>query len=308
EKTHLVLTPEHKTLFGLAHVCNTPSRENCIAYGKALINIASADGFLGDEELNWVLGYIAAIGATADVIENIKAYKANSEQFDDIFKNVQATTSSKTGLIYDGFKAASADNVLHEKEKEAISKLADKFGLKPNVIEQIEQIFRDEQQLKQKRIQLLFPDGYPDFTKYKTRTACADSEKAELFADFFKQEVYKAKEDDVPFHYHVTNTVQTKINNVLKQKNIETPEITANVVFKTVEKHVTRTRQRTQQVSQKLHTVTRSLSNKAVHQQHISWLQVYQPSQLYWQSDGEDHEGPIDADFGSRMYPSTPSS
>ncbi|CAF1113543.1 unnamed protein product, partial [Didymodactylos carnosus] len=107
--------------------CNySPSRDNCIAYGKALVNIASADGYLGDDELNWVVGYMAAIGAPADTIETIKKYKANSEQFDDIFKNVKATTSAKTGLIYDGFKAASADNVLHDREKDAIYKLGDK--------------------------------------------------------------------------------------------------------------------------------------------------------------------------------------
>jgi len=62
-------------------------------------------------------------------------------------------------LIYDGYRAAAADGELHPKEVEAINNLGRKLGITEEQLKQIHDLFVEEIQLRQKRVQLLFPKG-----------------------------------------------------------------------------------------------------------------------------------------------------
>ena len=66
---------------------------------------------------------------------------------------------AKYSLIYDAFEAASADEELHDKERQAISKLGQALGLDESTIAKIAQLHQDEVNLRKRRAALLFPGG-----------------------------------------------------------------------------------------------------------------------------------------------------
>jgi len=131
-------------------------------YMKALLICANGDGILTDEERNWVIGYCAALGAPNSVIEQLKIYEAN-EDINEIISNCKIVNieGSKRSLIYDAVRASTADGEYHPNEKAVVRKMAEKLGISEEVVNQIEEIYAEEVRIREKRINLIFPDGTP---------------------------------------------------------------------------------------------------------------------------------------------------
>ena len=55
---------------------------------------------------------------------------------------------------------------------------------------------------------------YASIMEYNNTTATSDKEKADLFADYFENEVYSLPSDTLPFHDQITS----QMNNI-KNKN-----------------------------------------------------------------------------------------
>ena len=76
---------------------------------------------------------------------------------------------------------------------------------------------------------------YPNSMKYNNTTATSNKEKADLFAEYFQNEVYVQSPDILPFHEQVTKqtlTIKNKINNIYnrnKWKEITTKEVEWNI-------------------------------------------------------------------------------
>ena len=108
---------------------------------------------------------------TQDKIEELQAYQPERcERVLDLFQDLDVTspTVSRTGLIYNGFRAASADGELHEKELQAIRILAKKLDLTDEQIEQCRLLTEEDEKLRRKRAKILFPEGFDNFLTHFT--------------------------------------------------------------------------------------------------------------------------------------------
>ncbi|CAF1073976.1 unnamed protein product [Didymodactylos carnosus] len=151
-----------------------PSTENFASLGKLLMHVAGADGELVDAERDWIIGYYSAMGAPPHIIESLKNYDPSSEDITAVLKQAAQKSKSKASiekntrrlLIFDGFRAASADKELHRKEKQAIYALAQKIGVDYDSVKAIEKLFKANLKWRQKGASVLTPDGIiPDFRR-----------------------------------------------------------------------------------------------------------------------------------------------
>lgn len=142
------------------HLSDLPSEEAYDAFTKAMMICTKGDGVLAPEERNWVIGFSAARGMPPTLIEEMKTYEA-TEDIAEVIARTSHTTKTKRAPIYFAIKACLADNQYHEGEQAAVREMAKAIGISEDELKQLEAICASEEELKEKRVQLLFPDGLP---------------------------------------------------------------------------------------------------------------------------------------------------
>lgn len=92
----------------------------------------------------------------------LKTYEPSDDDWKTLlFLQRSFVESAKYPLIYDAFQAASADFELHPDERKAISELGHELGVDEETIEKIAQLHHDEEQLRKRRVALLYPNSKP---------------------------------------------------------------------------------------------------------------------------------------------------
>ena len=149
----------YKELWGwdLEKICTGAERPTFL---KALLTAANGDGILSQAERDWVIGRAAAAGAPESLLKELETYPAN-EDISQLIANTLATNKSKRAVIYFAIKASSADGEYNDAEKNAVRKSANAMGISEAIVKQIEDFHAKEEQMKQERIDLCFPDGDP---------------------------------------------------------------------------------------------------------------------------------------------------
>ncbi len=97
-----------------------------------------------------------------EVLQLTEKYKPNVEDGTVPYHSKSGLEHAKYGqlwLFYDGFCAASAGGELTPEKITAIYALAKKMIIDEAKIKQIQEIFEQEQALRKKRLELLFPNG-----------------------------------------------------------------------------------------------------------------------------------------------------
>jgi hypothetical protein len=95
----------------------------------------------------------------------LKDYKLGSENSTAIFNNnskLKTAEHFQAELIYDGFRAAASDGPLKSREIDAISAVAKHLGMSDEKFQQILALYKEEEELRQKRIAFLFPKTYEE--------------------------------------------------------------------------------------------------------------------------------------------------
>lgn len=64
-------------------------------------------------------------------------------------------------LLLTAIRACAADGELHEQEKAQIRKMASIIGVSEEIVEQLEELQKEELALREKRIKLLYPERSP---------------------------------------------------------------------------------------------------------------------------------------------------
>ena len=137
-----------------------PSLEAYNGYLKSVLICANGDGRLAPEERDWVVGLASAFGAPDSLVEELKAYKAD-EDIEKVIGDAPEATGSRLYLVYDAIKACSADGEYSDPERATVTKMATKLGISQDVVKQIEEICIEEAKLREKRLELMYPDGAP---------------------------------------------------------------------------------------------------------------------------------------------------
>ncbi len=137
-----------------------PSGEERSTFLKAQLIAANGDGQLTPEEKQWALGRAATCGYSEDLLQELETYKAD-EDIVEVLSQTEPSNKSRKAVIYFAVKVCAADGVYHDEEKKVVRQAATALGISEAVVEEIEQLCAEEESLKQKRTQLLFPDGSP---------------------------------------------------------------------------------------------------------------------------------------------------
>lgn len=141
-------------LFGFSEL---PDKEIDDLFNKAALLCNGGDGEVSDAELQWLLGFAAAKGADIDELSRLKEMSSSIDT--SIIHTMEIPEKLKKALIYCAISASSADGIYHVMEGEMIRKIANSMGLSDYIVEQIEELCEREDDLRLRRIQLLFPKG-----------------------------------------------------------------------------------------------------------------------------------------------------
>jgi uncharacterized membrane protein YebE (DUF533 family) len=130
------------------------------AFGKLLLTCANGDGRISAAERAWVLGFLDAYGAPAQLLETLKTYAGT----DDVAKLVASSPTVKmsaTSALYDAVRACMADGDLAPGERAALEKAASALGIDASTVRDLIELHYEEEHLKNKRLRKIFPNGIP---------------------------------------------------------------------------------------------------------------------------------------------------
>jgi uncharacterized membrane protein YebE (DUF533 family) len=127
----------------------------------ALITAASGDGRLSDEERRWILGYFAAKGYPAVIVDEMSAMSAADLAALPDLMDVGILKHSGRILVYDAIRASSIDSYT-DGERATVRKAASVLGIDEFTVAELEQLVAEEHVLKARRIAMLMPNGHPN--------------------------------------------------------------------------------------------------------------------------------------------------
>ena len=132
------------------------------AVAKATLICAKGDGVLAPAERDWQISFFSALGAPESVLEEMETYEAD----DDLAKILETSSDHIKNLVqrdvvYQAIKASAADGEYSEAEHEKICKMAKLLGVTSEEVDQLVELHKEEEQLRTKRIKLIFPNGSP---------------------------------------------------------------------------------------------------------------------------------------------------
>lgn len=141
---------------------NLPQTEDMETINKAILICAKGDGVLAPEERNWQISFMSAKGAPQSLLEKLETYEANDD-LADLMSNASERVKNlvQRDIVYQAIKASAADGEYSPKEHEQICKMAELIGVSPDVVDQLVELHKEEEQLREKRIKLIFPNGSP---------------------------------------------------------------------------------------------------------------------------------------------------
>ncbi|KAL7547624.1 hypothetical protein ACHAWF_010909, partial [Thalassiosira exigua] len=147
-------------------------------FAAALCNISGADGEVTKEEHDFIVGYCAAKGYPAGILDDIpKMCKdAETKSIEDVIAETRelmkmgSLKSASRQIVYDAIRAAGADG-LDDKEKVAIATVAKELGVSTEELDKIYALVEKEEELKAERIATLYPAGHPCLAKEGRRAS-----------------------------------------------------------------------------------------------------------------------------------------
>ncbi|GET43654.1 TerB family tellurite resistance protein [Microseira wollei] len=135
-------------------------KEAQIIFLKSLLVAANGDGKVTPKERQWVIGRGAVAGVPESILKELENYPADEDITELIARTVPNQKSGR-GVIYFAINAAASDGEYNEGEKATIRKVAQALGISEEVVQEIENLYLEEQRVKEKRIALCLPDGSP---------------------------------------------------------------------------------------------------------------------------------------------------
>ncbi|NUR25187.1 MAG: hypothetical protein HOV83_04955 [Catenulispora sp.] len=134
-----------------------PDERSFAAYAKAVMVCANGDGEIAPAERAWIVGRFAALGASPDLLSELRDYPA-TQDLAELVGASSAIGSSTRSLIYDALRACAADGELHPGEIEAVRTMNARLGHPDALVDQWLELHQEEQRLRARRLELIWPD------------------------------------------------------------------------------------------------------------------------------------------------------
>ncbi|MEO1430188.1 MAG: TerB family tellurite resistance protein [Cyanobacteria bacterium J06633_8] len=130
-------------------------------YVRAIVAIASADGELAQEELDWFVEEQQMLGAQSDFIEeNIIKFDGKNANIEELLGGIHYDFSLnfRRSMLYQAIKMSRADGVYHNKEKAAVARAAQILGVERSVVASLESLVEIEESADKLRLALFETD------------------------------------------------------------------------------------------------------------------------------------------------------
>lgn len=132
-----------------------------VDYLKAIMACARGGGELAPAEKEWVIGYGAACGAPETTVDTLRAYEGDEDVVDILERNMPVAETWGRVAVFDAIRASGADEEYNDQERETVRRVATRLGVDEDVVADLEALYREEQDLKRKRIGLVFGEEIP---------------------------------------------------------------------------------------------------------------------------------------------------
>ena len=123
---------------------------------KALIVCCNADNNLTEAERRWCVGYAAAIGGNETTLTELREYPGKDRLSVFFDRGLQWATAPRT-VIYESIRACASDADYNQPERDKIARMAGLLGMDADELAELEQLYRDEQALRTRKLRLAFP-------------------------------------------------------------------------------------------------------------------------------------------------------
>lgn len=127
---------------------------------QALLICANGDGKITSAERDWVTGFCSAMGGSEAMVREIAAYPAD-EDIELVVNRGHRVNRARHSVVYNAIRACSADGELHAGEVATIKKMAAALGVTEQAVEDLRALYDDEEKLKARRQELIYPGGSP---------------------------------------------------------------------------------------------------------------------------------------------------
>ena len=130
-------------------------------FAKAMIVCAASDGKLADQELAWILGFVANAGGTHALLEELRNLDPSTLDPMQLLAQTERPGLFVHALVYHAIVASDADGILEPAESQTIRAMAMVLGLPDNEVDGLFQLYNDEKAFHRRKFTTLFPNGHP---------------------------------------------------------------------------------------------------------------------------------------------------
>ncbi len=140
------------------------SSEDRATYVKGMMVCAMGDGEISPQEREWVAGYLMACGDPEDFVESMKAYDG-SDTIEDLVKRTPNMRVYRRSMLYDALRACASDGELSDGERERVLAAADRMGVSPDVVSELEGIVQEEEALRKRRHDVIVAAAFAEASR-----------------------------------------------------------------------------------------------------------------------------------------------
>ena len=130
-------------------------------YLKVIMACARAGTDLAPAEKAWVIGYGAACGAHQATVDALDAYDGDEDVVAILDRNRPVADTWGRVAVFDAIRASNADESYTDDERAAVRREAAALGVGDDVVVALEALHEEEQDLKRRRIALVFGSDVP---------------------------------------------------------------------------------------------------------------------------------------------------
>ncbi len=135
---------------------SVPAAGDAEVYAQLLLCMANSDDAISAPERQWVLGFAASNGVSAEGIERLASY-AGTDDIGSLIRKSHTVADARRAVVFDAIRACDADAEYSHGEGAAVARAAEQLDVNAGELAEIENAWAAEKAAKLARQTLVFP-------------------------------------------------------------------------------------------------------------------------------------------------------
>jgi hypothetical protein len=132
-----------------------------VDYLKTIMACARCYGESAQRKKEWVIGYGAACGAHQSTVDELEAYEPGEDAVAILERNMPSAKTWNRVAVFDAIRAAFGTGEYSDADRDYVRRIAATLNVDEQTVAALEDLVRREQELKEKRISLVFGQNVP---------------------------------------------------------------------------------------------------------------------------------------------------